>query len=302
MLFRSVNKRFTDLFSEDVLNIVFDELRVGLTVIDERGDVIYFNALAKSLLDWKDGSSGNSVLDCHKQEHQHSVVKKISSNIRKEWHRIIQREDKFIENIYLPLNLSNEERGIIIITRDVTGREQTRNRLQRAAITDAQTGLYNRRYFDILYSEILKKREMFSAIMLDVNGLKFINDNFGHEAGDSIIVEASRVISESVRESDYVFRYGGDEFLVILFTDTQDACDAIKVLLNEHAARTLAERKAAKAALRLCAHGNRRDAQNQNSQKCSESFHQSLCHVRLPFVCGNSIAFRSLPPISRLAS
>ena len=220
--------KFTDLFSEDVLDIVFDELKIGLTVVDDRGKAVYFNAFAKNLLGWKeDDPSVNSVLNCHKPEHQHLVVKKINGNIKKEWHRIIQRKNRFIENIYIPINLSNEERRIIIITRDVTGREQAKNILQKAAITDAQTGLYNRRYFDILYSEIIQKKESFSVIMIDVNGLKFINDNFGHEAGDSIIVEAAKAITESVRESDYVFRYGGDEFLVLLFTEDQSVCQRI---------------------------------------------------------------------------
>lgn len=222
-----MKSRLTDVFSDEVLNIVFDELQIGLTVVDNKGQVIYYNRFAQNLLGWTDSSSENSVLKCHSPDSVGLVLKKINGNTKKEWHRIIQQKDKFIENIYLPLILKDKGRGIIIITRDVTGREQMKNKLQKAAITDSQTGLYNRRYFDILHSEILEKKESFSAIMIDVNGLKFINDNFGHETGNSIIVEAARIISKSVRESDYIFRYGGDEFVVLLLTDDVGVCKSI---------------------------------------------------------------------------
>jgi diguanylate cyclase (GGDEF)-like protein/PAS domain S-box-containing protein len=91
------------------------------------------------------------------------------------------------------------------------------------ATIDQLTGLYNRQYFDhILELEKEKARLLqipLSLIMVDLNRLKFINDNFGHEAGDYVLREAAIILKRSVRKGELVFRYGGDE-MVILLTDS----------------------------------------------------------------------------------
>jgi len=68
--------------------------------------------------------------------------------------------------------------------------------------------------------------------MLDMNALKYVNDNYGHEAGDKLIIKASKLISNNVRQVDYVFRFGGDEFLVLLPGVGNDVLEAIKASVN----------------------------------------------------------------------
>ncbi len=92
------------------------------------------------------------------------------------------------------------------------------------ARTDALTGLYNRRYCDEYLDDRIKIfhrfNKPFSLILLDIDYFKSINDNFGHETGDDILKEIAKIISSSVREVDKVFRWGGEEFVVILpYTD-----------------------------------------------------------------------------------
>ncbi|MBI3762768.1 MAG: diguanylate cyclase [Chloroflexi bacterium] len=91
---------------------------------------------------------------------------------------------------------------------------------QRLATTDALTGLYNRRHFFELagheYERTRRYGGPFSAIMLDIDHFKRINDTYGHAAGDQVLRAVAALCRESLREVDVVGRYGGEEFALIL--------------------------------------------------------------------------------------
>ena len=105
-------------------------------------------------------------------------------------------------------------RGIVV---DITERKQTEERLKILSLRDPLTGLYNRAYFE---NEIERLDNagynQVSVIMCDVDGLKIINDSFGHDIGDALLIAAANVLRSSLRESDVIARIGGDEFAVIL--------------------------------------------------------------------------------------
>lgn len=81
---------------------------------------------------------------------------------------------------------------------------------------DALTGVFNRNAFDQITAELEKSSEPLSLVIIDIDNFKQINDNFGHQVGDKIIKEVSVQLSKIVRASDKVFRYGGDEFVLIM--------------------------------------------------------------------------------------
>jgi len=97
----------------------------------------------------------------------------------------------------------------------------TRHELNRLSITDSLTGLYNQRHFYVRLKEemVRSKRQEYklALILLDLDGFKQYNDSFGHLAGDKLLQKVGEVIRRSVREDvDSGYRYGGDEFAVIL--------------------------------------------------------------------------------------
>ncbi|MDC7126493.1 MAG: GGDEF domain-containing protein, partial [Spirochaetales bacterium] len=96
---------------------------------------------------------------------------------------------------------------------------------------DYLTGLLNRQQIDdIIHVRIrdFQKRGVFSLIILDMDEFKFINDTYGHNQGDEALIQLSSVLSSSVKSSDKVARFGGDEFLILL--DTGDPVEVEKII------------------------------------------------------------------------
>jgi diguanylate cyclase (GGDEF)-like protein len=90
----------------------------------------------------------------------------------------------------------------------------------RLSLTDGLTGLWNRRNFDLrLESELsraVRFSEPFAVVFVELDQMKVVNDRHGHQAGDTVLIELARRLSEAVREVDLVARWGGDEFTLLL--------------------------------------------------------------------------------------
>ena len=118
---------------------------------------------------------------------------------------------------------------------------ENNDELARLASTDSLTGLFNRnRMNNILtneYSRYKRHNQCFGIIMLDIDHFKSINDNHGHDVGDLILVQLARQLQKVVRNSDYVARWGGEEFLICCTTIRPGEISAIaenirKVIAN----------------------------------------------------------------------
>ena len=97
---------------------------------------------------------------------------------------------------------------------------ESEKRYQELSITDGLTNLYNLRHFyDRLELEIERTNRynhLLTLLLLDIDDFKLFNDKFGHLDGDTVLVELANIIRKSMRQTDSAFRYGGDEFVVIL--------------------------------------------------------------------------------------
>jgi diguanylate cyclase (GGDEF)-like protein len=104
-------------------------------------------------------------------------------------------------------------------------------RLQEMASTDKLTGLYNRQVFDILMEQALNEYQRLpkpiSLLLLDVDHFKQVNDRYGHMEGDHVLRELTPLIRSCLRRSDLAFRWGGEEYLIMLRGSTAD--DAVGV-------------------------------------------------------------------------
>ncbi len=98
--------------------------------------------------------------------------------------------------------------------------DQSNAELDRLAHTDSLTGLYNRRYWEPeleRHVEMYKRyRHPFAILMLDFDNLKWVNDTFGHAAGDTALTHLATVMRINIRDVDIPCRFGGDEFLILM--------------------------------------------------------------------------------------
>jgi diguanylate cyclase (GGDEF)-like protein len=102
--------------------------------------------------------------------------------------------------------------------------KQLMHTLRESSLIDGLTGLYNRRFLqdhsNQLIAGVLRRQKQISLLMCDMDFFKQVNDTYGHDAGDSLLKETSAIFRKSIRESDIVIRFGGEEFLILL-VDTE---------------------------------------------------------------------------------
>ena len=118
----------------------------------------------------------------------------------------------------------------------------TRKKLQEMALFDSLTKVANRHFFEGSAEDSLERakssKQSIALLYIDLNNFKIINDRFGHEVGDKLLIEAANRIKRKIRHSDIVARFGGDEFVVVLENYSLDVIkvdliDSIRAVLNE---------------------------------------------------------------------
>ena len=142
--------------------------------------------------------------------------------------------------------------GYIVTLTDITKYMDMMEELNYIASRDALTGVFNRRYFVELSSHELEKSKRYhhplSMIILDLDFFKQINDNYGHQAGDAVLQEIAGICRNSIRSSDILGRYGGEEFVIFLPEISLEECQLIsnRILNNIAAAEIFHEGKCIK--------------------------------------------------------
>ena len=117
--------------------------------------------------------------------------------------------------------------------------ETAQAELRELVITDPLTGTRNRRFFDAIINRELQQHNRsqtpLSIVFIDIDRFKAINDTLGHETGDQVLRDVAAFLLRNIREADYVFRWGGDEFLVLISCGEQEALRRARDLQSQFA-------------------------------------------------------------------
>ncbi len=153
-----------------------------------------------------------------------------------------------------PNAFGDVEEAVLDLFAQAIGLDLEASLLYRQSLTDALTRAYNRRYLEEVAPRLLlqaaQKGQPVAALFIDLDDFKHINDRFGHEAGDAVLVEAAARLRSVVRAEDVVVRYGGDEFLVILLGPSALQADAVAARIGERIEQEAVETAAGAIAIR----------------------------------------------------
>ncbi len=224
--------------SERNLRALLNAVTESLLLLDKDGTVLAANeTFAKRMRVGLDTIIGSNYYDLlpadvvrERRKHAENVIRN-AKPVRFE----DARNKRYIDQVIYPIcDEDGEVERLAFFGADITRRREMEKELESMALTDQLTGLYNRRGFFTLATRELRRAQRSKNTMLlffaDLDGLKAINDQFGHEEGDRALMAAAKILMQTFRTSDIVSRIGGDEFAILVVDAEEDLME--KLLLR----------------------------------------------------------------------
>jgi len=239
----------------------------GIIFVDHNGEIQFFNQEASRIFGYaRDEIIGRPVQSLISPEMQERHVEGFS--------RLCQSDEAVVSGKKAEITGLRKDGNLIPIewsfhmfkddsttlffccVTDISERTEMQKQLYQQTITDPLTGLFNRRYFDERlqqeFSRASRYRRHFSLVIIDIDGFKQANDLHGHAFGDEMLVKASKLFLEVLRDEDTIYRYGGDEFAMILpETPKEGAIELAERLRRKFAKRCCVEDKRLKFTLSI---------------------------------------------------
>jgi len=195
---------------------IIESIKDSVIVLDKEGRINFLNKQAQDLFSTGRDFIGKPIdyvwhdYSINFTEDELEVEKDVIINTH--------QEDRYFNISVSILKISSMEiGGRLIVIRDITERKKSEERIKYISFHDNLTDLYNRAYFDEELKRLDRERQLpLSIIIGDVNGLKLINDGFGHKKGDLLLRKCAKVLVKSCRSEDIICRWGGDEFAIFL--------------------------------------------------------------------------------------
>jgi len=228
------------------LQLVMDNLTIGIAVNSVDPEVkfeymnsnfpVFYGSTREALM--KEGAFWNVVYE--DVEFRDEIKKKVLEGLASDDPKLMRWENiPIIHNGKIVRYVTSQNVKIpssplfISMVMDVTNQKHKEEEILYASKHDFMTGLPNRRYFEEKLMD-LDKPENFPLIvaMFDLDGLKLINDAYGHDTGDQALIKISQIIRETVRTNDFVARVGGDEFIVVCPKTTKEQFEITKELIS----------------------------------------------------------------------
>ncbi|NDY96246.1 GGDEF domain-containing protein [Wenzhouxiangella limi] len=183
--------------------------------------------MARQIEAVRSGAEPAEAFDRHEREKE-AAIEPLLAALNQLLQQLSARNRELVE-----LNHSLEER----VAERTQALSQANDELKALSLTDVLTGLSNRRHAMMLLATLWEESDQtgqsLAALMIDADNFKIVNDTYGHDAGDTVLMELARELQHSLRSDDLIFRLGGDEFLVLCpATDFDGAMQVGRSLLD----------------------------------------------------------------------
>lgn len=222
---------------------LIDQLPVGVMIEDQEGKILSVNQKMTEITGFnKENLLGNTVFETVVPEKQlqdaEENIEKILAGEVLVHERAAAKENGL--RTYLRLQerkimLPNGKAGIISIQSDISEKVKAQKEIKYASFHDSLTGLFNRSYLEKQMRNCNLKCDLpITIIMADLNGLKLVNDTYGHSAGDQLLKNMAEILNQSCRSNDIIARWGGDEFVILLPQADQNAAEKIVERINKN--------------------------------------------------------------------
>ena len=222
--------------SVSLLEATLDSTADGILVVDCTGKIVSFNLqfagmwrIPQAVLQTRENDAVLGYV-MHQLKEPEDFLHKIKDlNARPEaqsYDTIECKDGRIFESFSQPQLVDGEAVGRVWSFRDVTERKRAEETLAEQAIRDSLTNLYNRRYFNHRIEEEIARADRnghtLAILLCDLDHFRAINDTGGHQVGDEVLKAVAQEIQESTRGTDLVFRWGGDEIVVVLSDTTRE--------------------------------------------------------------------------------
>ncbi|SHJ89094.1 diguanylate cyclase (GGDEF) domain-containing protein [Alicyclobacillus tolerans] len=218
-----------DLLS-DILKHMSDPLAVVRQGPDGEYTYIFGNPSAEARIGGWQGLTGRSLHDVHSIHVLEQLIPLMRTVTQNSGRHVMDMDfEGWCGEVVvdpLPQRLA-EHRYFLLTIRDISERKRYEKKLKKAAYRDPLTKLHNRRYLDRCLRLLRNSRATYGLFYIDCDNFKFINDRYGHDAGDAFLVQFSERLRGAVRQRDVVVRHGGDEFIVLCRIHGLEECNLV---------------------------------------------------------------------------
>jgi len=216
--------------SEEKFRNIAQTAADAFILAERNGDIIFWNKSAQKIFGYTEEEILGKPLtilmpEQYREVHQTGIELLHSSGESKYFGRITEMEGLRKDGNVFPMELSvsmwnvRDKKFYSGIVRDITKRKQLELELEKLATTDRLTQVFNRTKFHEAIKKELERAKRYShslsMIMFDIDHFKKVNDTYGHTVGDYVLQTLTQIVKESLREIDYLVRWGGEEFIII---------------------------------------------------------------------------------------